>query len=63
MIPGPEGDAELANAAIAHRQRNLKHGLISGAQQLRRPGHAALQDVLVDGSAVKLPEAGLQKGP
>ena len=61
MVALLERDAELADAGISYCCRDLEHALGRSREELRGPGHALLQKILVDWDPINLAETGLQR--
>jgi len=61
MVTPLKGDSKLADAGIAHHRGDLEYGLGRSREELRGPGHALLQKILVDWDPINLAETGLQR--
>ena len=56
MVTPLKGDSKLADAGIAHHRGDLEYGLGRSREELRGPGHALLQKILVDWDPINLAE-------
>ena len=61
MVALLERDAELADAGISYRCRNLEYTLGRSREEFRGPGHTLLQEILVKRDPIHLTEAGFQR--